>query len=254
MKRWLMTMAAASLILAGMRAGALPVMAEDRKPPIRTEGRAHNLPKPSAEAARLFAEARAARASWKAFPGFSADVQVNLDGKTSRGKVQVDAMGKVKFDQLDRAAETWARPILTADVGHRLESESGSTACAFADEDANHPLGRAITLIGDGMGSAYRIRDKQIAVVNRKMGKSCFSITLLESQFNKEGKYLPRSFIVHYRDADRGELQRTDAYSNTWTRVGSFDLPVMTRVVSTSREVSARSITLSNHKLTGKGE
>lgn len=211
-------------------------------------GRAHNMRKPDPEATKLLREAREARALWKQFSGFTADVEVNMDGKISRGKVRVDALGKVSFEQLEQVAETWARPVLSADVGHRLD-EAAETTCYFADTDAQHPLGRAIGLIGDGMGSVYRVRDKQVMVVNRKAGKSRFSITLLESRFNKEGKYLPGSYVVHYWDADKGDLQRTDSYTNTWKRVGAFDLPVTTRVVSTSRTVSAKSFTLSNHAL-----
>ena len=222
---------------------ATNLLAEDVK-----GGRAHNMRKPDAEATKLLREAREARALWKKFPGFSADIEVNMDGKVHRGKVRVAASGKVTFEQLDQLAETWARPILTADVGHRLD-EAAETTCYFADTDTNHPLGRAIGLIGDGMGSVYRVLNKQVLVVNRKMGKSRFSITLLESRFNPEGKYLPGSYVVHFWDAEKGDLQKTDLYTNTWKRVGAFDLPVTTRVVSTSRGTSAKSSTLSNHTL-----
>ncbi len=241
MRRWLVPTAVGLLFVA--------VTAADEKPQDRTSGRAHNRPKADPEATRLFTEARAARALWKDFPGFSADAEVNLDGKVSRGKVRVDRAGKVTFENLDHPAEAWAKGILTADVGHRLDAGSESPSCSFADDEANHPLGRAVVVIGDSMGSNYRIRERQIVVVNRKAGKTRFSITLLESRFNKEGKYLPGSFIVHHWDADTGELRRTDSYNHTWKRVDAFDLPVSTRVVTTSREVSARSLTLSNHKL-----
>ena len=48
------------------------------------------------EATKLLADARAARALWQHFPGFAADVEVNWDGKVARGKVNVDATGKVR--------------------------------------------------------------------------------------------------------------------------------------------------------------
>src|SRR5262249_24905228 len=40
-------------------------------------------------ATKLLAEARAARALYHNFPGFSADIEVNLDGKATRGRVEV---------------------------------------------------------------------------------------------------------------------------------------------------------------------
>src|SRR5262245_21271055 len=154
MKRSFVTLAVMLLLAADIRAG------EQDNPRDRTTGRAHNRPpKADPEAARLFTEARAARALWKDFPGFTADVEVNLDGKVSRGKVHVDAAGKVRFEGLDKLAEAWARPVLSADVGHRLDGGGDNPSCSFAD-DAGHPLGRAIVVIGDSMGSTYRVRDR----------------------------------------------------------------------------------------------
>src|SRR5262245_2443044 len=83
--------------------------AEDKGPNSRTEGRANNRPSNAdAEASRLLAAAREARARWRAFPGFTAAAEVSLSGKISRGRVRVEPTGKVKFEGLDRPAEAWA--------------------------------------------------------------------------------------------------------------------------------------------------
>jgi hypothetical protein len=201
------------------------------------------------EATRLLSEARANRALWKAFPGFTADVEVNLDGKLRHGTVSISAQGKIKLENLDQPAEKWVRQVLALDVAHRLNADSEVTPCAFADDDRDNPLGRAIVLLGDGMGSMYRVRDKQIMVVNRTMDRLRFAITVLETSHNKEGKYLPSSFVVHYWDGEHGDLKKTESYTQTWRRVGNFDLPLTTRTISTSREISAKSMTLSNHRL-----
>jgi hypothetical protein len=71
----------------------------------------------------------------------------------------------------------------------------------------------------------------------------------LQTSLNEEGKYLPGSFVVHYWDAVSGDLRKTDAFTHVWKRVGNFDLPATTRVVSTSRQVSVKSLTLSRHEL-----
>ena len=39
-------------------------------------------------ATKLLADARAARAQWEKFPGFTADIEINFDGKISQGKVE----------------------------------------------------------------------------------------------------------------------------------------------------------------------
>jgi hypothetical protein len=201
-------------------------------------------------ATKLLADARAARANWDRFPGFSADVEVNLDGKVFKGKANVDANGNVKFEGLDKSAETWAKRVLGSIVGHRVSSPSSlQTPCAFADNDEHHPLGRLINVLNDELHSSYRIRDRQIMVVNRTQGESRFSITMQENRLSAENQFLPASFVVHYWDAKTGELTRTEANLQTWTRVGSFDLPATARVITATKELSTKSLTLTNHRL-----
>jgi hypothetical protein len=215
--------------------------------------------KPAAEvkadpaATRLLAEARAARANWSSFPGFTADVEVNLDGRVSRGHVEVKADGKLNLDLDDKEAAAWARRELGSTVGHRLDNSAElDTPCAFADEDETYPLGRAIRVLNDEFHSSYRIRDRQITVVNRQMPMSGvrFTITVLANRRNEEGRFLPLSFVVNSWDLKSGALQSSESHHQTWERVGKFDLPVTATVV-TAKEggQQARSLTLSNHRL-----
>jgi hypothetical protein len=201
-------------------------------------------------ATKLLAEARAARAVWDKFPGFTADVEVNVEGKVARGRVTVDAKGDVTLKLPDDAAEGWARRTLASVVGHRLGDGGGEpTPCAFADDDADHPLGRAVNVLGDEFHSSYRIRDNQILVVNREAGDSRFTITVLENTLNEEKKYLPAFFVVNTWDkADA--LTRSEAHRQTWKRVGKFDLPEsITVLTATAGKQEARRQTLTNHRL-----
>jgi uncharacterized protein DUF3386 len=200
-------------------------------------------------ATKLLAEARAARAEWVNFPGFSADVAVNLNGQVYHGRVVVDAKGKPAFTQLDPAAEKWAKPILASVVSHRLAGPAETeTPCAFVNDDADHPLGREIRLLSDDTHSSFRIKDRQIMVVNRAMKDSRFTITMQENRTNAEGRFLPANYVVDYWGPN-GDLQRTEAHTQTWTRTGSFDLPLLARVITADRDVTVRCLTLSNHKL-----
>jgi hypothetical protein len=206
------------------------------------------------DATRLLTEARAARASWENFPGFTADVVVNLDGRTvSRGRVEVKSDGKVALELGDKDAATWARRELGSIVGHRLPGGNDSpTPCAFADDDETNPLGRAIRVLNDEYHSSYRIRDRQITVVNRAMPQAGirFTITVLENRRNEEGNFLPVSFVVNTWDQKSNALQSSEAQHQTWVRVGKFDLP-QTLLVVTAKEgkQEARSLKLSNHQL-----
>jgi hypothetical protein len=213
-------------------------------------------PKADPAASKLLAEARDARATWDHFPGFTADVAVNIDGRLHKGKVTVDKDGSVTLTgPEDKEALAFAKRMLGSVAGHRMPaSEPLDTPCAFPADDAHHPLGRMVRVLNDEYHSSYRIRDKQIMVVNRVMKDQRFTITVLENTANAEGKFLPASFVVNYWNAATGELVKTDANVQTWKRVGKFDLPVEARVITAAKggdkpELSARSVTLSNHAL-----
>src|SRR5262249_51979777 len=107
--------------------------------------------KENTEATKLLAGARAARANWEGFTGFTADLEVNVEGKVTRGKIDVDHKGKVTLEGIeDKTLEGWTRRQMASIVGHRLDSGSDQkTPCAFADDDAHHPLGRAIQVLND---------------------------------------------------------------------------------------------------------
>jgi uncharacterized protein DUF3386/uncharacterized protein DUF4198 len=233
----------ATLVFTANKAGAQSEVRE-------AAALALNRPDADPAATKLLSDARAARANWDRFAGFSADAEVNFDGKVFKSKVEVDATGKVKFEDLDKSTEGWAKRTLASIVGHRIGGAGSlETPCAFADKDERHPLGRLINVLSDELHSSYRIRDRQIMVVNRTQGESRFSITMQENRTNAENRFLPASFVVHYWDAKTGELTRTEANLQTWTRVGAYDLPVTARVITATKELSTRSLTLSNHRL-----
>jgi hypothetical protein len=205
-------------------------------------------------ATKLLADARSARASWDGFPGFSADLAVNVNGKLVTGRVEVSEGGKVKVDLPDDAMRDWARGQLASVVGHRMPAGSGDdTPCAFIDTNDKHPLGRAIRVLNDELHSSYRIRGREIIEVNRSMKTSRFTITVLENRWTAEKKYLPVSYVVNTWDGKTGALISSAAFHHEWRRVGAFDLPgamtVVTATGDTSGPLAARTIALTNHKL-----
>lgn len=208
--------------------------------------------KPTGDAAagKLLADARAARAVWKDFPGFTADLEVNVEGKVAKGRVTVGPKGDVTLKLPDNERERWARRALASMVGHRLDDGGPPTACVFEDDNADYPLGRAIRVLDDAFHSSYRIRDRQVIVVNRDVPGARFTITVMENVVNKEGKFLPVCFVVNTWDAKTNALASSEAHHQTWKRVGAFDLPEgLTVATATAGKQEARSLKLSDIRL-----
>jgi hypothetical protein len=205
-----------------------------------------------AEAVALFEKALADRAVWVDFPGFSAEVAGYHDGRAFRGKVEVSKEGKVNATIDEPLAKKWLDDSLGSIVMHR-QADSGVEATPvlrFADSDTNHPLGRLLLFEGGNFASSYRIKDGQIKVVNRHIGRSNMTLTTLEQARNAEGKSLPLSYVVQYWDATNGNLSRVETFQDRWTRVGRFDFPAeRTAINAAPGGLSVRSFVLTGHKL-----
>jgi hypothetical protein len=219
-----------------------------------------NKPAANPAATKLLADARAARASWEHFPGFTANLEINIDGQVMHGKVAVSPKGKVELSGFEEREEneavTWARRTLASTVGHRLDNSAElDTPCAFLDDNTRDPLGRAIRVLNDEFHSSYRIRDRQVIVVNRQMRDARFTITVMENKQNAEKKYLPVCFVVNTWDKQTGALKQSQTHHQTWRRLGKFDLPERTLVVTaTAGKLGARSLKLTQLRLEGEGK
>ena len=103
------------------------------------------------------------------------------------------------------------------------------------------------------MGSSYRIKDRQITVVNRRMGKQNMTITVLDNDKNAEGQFLPHSYVVNYWDAATGKLNRVETFQERWRRIGSWDLPVMRSILTASESgLSVKVVEFSKHEVAAK--
>jgi hypothetical protein len=183
-------------------------------------------------ATKLMSDTHDSWAHWEDFPGFTGDLEVNLDGKISKGQVQVSRDGKVKVQVAVAGAQAFAEEVLVSLVGHRLGQRLDVNApCAFVDDVTTHPLGRAVHVLKDDPGTTYRIRDREVVEVNRRMGNVRYTHIILENRPNKDKKHLTVSFVANMWDAKTGALRRTDTNHQSWERIGNFDLPVaVTRI------------------------
>ena len=208
-----------------------------------------------ADAVAIFEKAIAARAAWKDFKGFTAQASVYLDGRRSAGQVTVKPDGDVSFDGEpkldDEAAREWVRDQLHSLVIHRvpLSGIQSKPVLCFADKEEEHPLGRLLTFHGGRFASTYRIRDDEITVVNRSLGRENMSLQMLDTERNAENKVLPRAYQVQYRDAQTGAITRVETFRNRWQRLGKLDLPeTLAQTVSSASGVSVRSLKLQSLK------
>ena len=161
------------------------------------------------EAVALFEEALAARAAWgDDFPGFAAHLAGTVDGRPFTGSVTVRDDGTVQVEADDPVALPLAPGSARVDRHAPARRRTGGSGpdqarpvLRFADDQDDHPLGRLLTFVGGGFASSYRVKDRQISVVNRHMGKRNMTITVLDNDKNPEGRFLPRSYLVQYWDA-----------------------------------------------------
>jgi hypothetical protein len=210
-------------------------------------------------AVTLFEQALAARMTWKDFPGFSAAISGNLNGRSFDGTITINAKGEVVFSDTDASREEsvapWVQEQLESIVLHRMARPEGTAqrpkpVLRFGESKDDHPLGRLLIFDGGKFASSYRIKDKQIMVVNRHTAKEHVTITVLDNDRNVEGLFLPRSYVVQYWDAPTGALKRTETVQERWQRVGSWDLPAR-RTVTTATQagLSVQSFTLTKHEM-----
>ena len=160
----------------------------------------------------------------------------------------------------DPAARTWLQDQLDSLVTHRLAQPAAVTSAdahkprlRFAESADDHPLGRLLAVEGDPMGSSYRIKDqpdhrrqspdRQTKHDDHRAGQSTRTA---------DGRFLPHSYVVNYWDAATGKLNRVETFQERWRRIGSWDLPAMRSILTTSDAgLSVKVVEFSKHALLG---
>ncbi|MBX3414396.1 MAG: DUF3386 family protein [Pirellulales bacterium] len=202
-------------------------------------------------ASELLARARADRALWQDFHGFTADVKVHIDNQLETGTIEIDENGKSKFVGIEKNLTPLLRQQLSSMIAHRLPDSSIGDEADYQEESGLHVLGRKLKLAEESMGSIYRIQDDVVTEVNREMGNQKFTISMLDVEHNAEGKYLPKVFNVSFWDAKSGDLASSMTYYHKWERVGKYDLPALFVLVSAGKDKrEVLKIEMSNFRLT----
>ncbi len=215
----------------------------------------------SGSAREMMVRAHQARAQWKDFPGFQADVVIVVENKRLRRKLTVTPELELQWNQPLPPAFTGAERRLLSVVQHREANQGQQYDVELVWEKGRHALGRLIRFKNDAMHSQYRIRGDVITQVSRRTPHGSFTITVLQVIRNPEKKYLPRVYTVTFfgkttaPPGSQGEgemtvVQRSSVVMLDWERVGRWDLPRQIRSVNSSPAgVKMEVIRLQNHRL-----
>lgn len=188
-------------------------------------------------ASDLLLQARQNRAVWEDFPGMTADVRMHVDHQAESGRITIAANGDISLQGIDQVATPFVMQQLESLVMHRMPgSQIDDEGAEFEQEDGKHALGRLLVLDDQRMGSVYRVHDDVITEVNRVMGKQRFTISVLDVEHNRDGKYLPHVFTVSFWDVDSGALNSSLTYYHQWQRLGAFDLPSLLTIVRAGKD------------------
>lgn len=120
-------------------------------------------------------------------------------------------------------------------------------------EEDGHPFGTKLEI--HGSNSYYRIKDKRITQINRKMAHPgmapfAFTINVEESAVTQDGKNLTTRYTVYYYSPTDGKLTNVESFTDSHVRVGASDLPATRRIISFENgTVVVKNLTFSNHRL-----
>jgi hypothetical protein len=187
------------------------------------------------------------------FRGFTADLQVNVNGKLLRGAVSVKGPRDVSVTLDDPEVQKWAEnqiAMIAVHRGPRSFEESDGKYPLTLGTDQDHPLGPSVFIHGDGMHSFYRIKHDRITQINRRMPHMAFTINVEDSAITQDGKFLTTRYTVYYFAPQDRKLVNVESFADTHTRVASSDLPGSRRIISYENgEMTVRSLTFENHKM-----
>ena len=211
---------AASLVL--LITGVLPsVLAGERPPAERVS------------AAQILKEARANREVFSEdFEGFRSGLAVRLDGKALAGTLEFRLPDKLDIELSGGPAPDTVTRTVRSMLMHRVPTTGNAVGTAAFGEPDEHSLGTEI-VVGDSYRSVYRIRDRQILQVDRRLSDFRRLLTVLETETTDSGRYLPRHVFAVLFDSDSGAIREAWTYMNGFQKVGGNYLPLFRHVMRT---------------------
>lgn len=193
-------------------------------------------------------------ARWSAdFTGFTATLVGHDNGTAHRGWVKVIPPRTVEVSFPEPTMQQWLQQQMASLITHRayrtFDQADGKYALTLEPEDA-HPLGRLVSIHGDGMNSRYRVQGDRICQIQRTMERVKFTINIEDTTTTRGGQVLSTHFSVFFFAVGTGQLTQVESFADEYTEVQGVVLPRSRRVTcAEDGEVSVRAVTLHEHAL-----
>lgn len=205
------------------------------------------------QARDLFRAAYENRYTWDSnFPGYVADVELRQADEVHTGKIRINSDLSVEIidiedDTVQESLYTQMRDVVTHRKHTPFEQAHGSNTFSLGKLDQSGA--QEIIVEGDAMGSNYCVRDQQISLVSRVMGRMAFVIHHKKSLETGSG-YISSNYSAVFRNPKTNEIIRQMEFEDTYEPVGNYY--VMTRQVIRTHEQGETMLTdiqFSNVKL-----
>jgi hypothetical protein len=196
------------------------------------------------QAQQIFQAAYENRYTWDAnFPGLTAQVSFKIDDQVRIGDVKIHGdlsvevlmdqpiltsrtstspSGEEKTIEVDEGQE-WLVNQLRDVVTHRKRKSfadaHGKSSFTLGNRDETGAV--EILVSGDAMGSNYKVRDREICMVSRVMGRVAFVINHLAHLDTGEG-YVSSAYSAVFRNPANDEVVRQTKFEDTYEKVGNY--------------------------------
>lgn len=205
------------------------------------------------DANRFVADALAAEATWRGFPGFVANLEIKCNGKVGHGRVVVQESGRLFVEHVPEVHRAWAAQHLGSVIRQRLRKDgmTDKTWMFVKLRDDRDPLGQAVYRTDAPFDSCLWILDQRVHAVETRCCEHKQRLTTLKTERNADKKHLPVVQVLHRWDARTSKLEATETTLITWQRVACFDLPASIQVLSVgvAGEPAITRIVLTRHQL-----
>lgn len=201
----------------------------------------------------LFQSAYQNRYTWdENFPGYRADVELKQDEEVYTGQIRINPdlsveISNVEDPEVQESLYTQLRDVVTHRKRTPFDKAHGANRFSLGATDQSGAV--EILVEGDAMGSNYRVRDNQISLVSRVMGRMAFTINHRASIDTGEG-YISADYTAVFRNPQTDQVTRQMEFKDTYEKVGNYYL--MTRQVVHSQaegQTTTTEINFSNIKL-----
>ncbi|MCU0523316.1 MAG: DUF3386 domain-containing protein [Elainella sp. Prado103] len=193
------------------------------------------------------------RYTWdKNFPGYVAEVQLKLGDQvyTGKAKVNPDLSAEVT-DIADEPAKQALIGQLREVAIHRIrrsfEETHGKNTFTSGETDETGAV--ELFVGGKSEGDRYKVRNNEVCLVHRHIHGIVVTIDTYSSHQTGEG-YLSHQYHSVYRDPKTGDLKGEQDYTDTYEKVGDYQI-LSSRVIRSieNGETVTSEFSFSNIKL-----